>query len=210
LTEFFALVDDDDSLSGATYLIDRSQKLVDAWNDAFSAISHVKPVASDYFQQPADAIVSPANSFGIMDGGLDLEIHNQLGYGVQTRLQAVIVEKYHGKLPVGGAEIIQTGDEKWKYLVAAPTMRVPEPIAFMINAYLAFRAVLLAVSNFNKAVGVRRIDTLVCSGLGTGVGRMSPTRCARHLQMAHRSMITSAAIGRFDSIHEFHKTLHNL
>ena len=37
-------------------------------------------------------------------------------------------------------------------MVAAPTMRIPEPIPFTINAYLAFRAILLAVENFNRAV----------------------------------------------------------
>lgn len=30
----------------------------------------------------AEAMVSPANSFGIMDGGLDAAIRDQLGFGV--------------------------------------------------------------------------------------------------------------------------------
>jgi hypothetical protein len=36
----------------------------------------------------------------------------------------------------------------WKYLMSAPTMRIPESIRFTINPYLAFRAVLLAISEF--------------------------------------------------------------
>src|SRR5689334_8943337 len=77
-------------------LIDRSQLLVDQWKEQFSDCPAVEAIAGDYFQRPADAIVSPANSFGIMDGGLDLAIHDQLGFSVQTRIQEVIVEKHHG------------------------------------------------------------------------------------------------------------------
>src|SRR5438874_561559 len=113
----------------------------------------VEAIAGDYFQRPADAIVSPANSFGIMDGGLDLAIRDELGFSVERKLQEVIVEQHHGELPVGCAEIIETDDSRWKYMIAAPTMRVPEPIPFTINAYLAFRAILVAIENFNKNKG---------------------------------------------------------
>src|SRR5262245_13583683 len=125
-------------------LIDRSELLVRHWKEQFADCPAFESIAGDYFQRPADAIVSPANSFGIMDGGLDLAIRDQLGFVVQERLQAVIIEKHHGELPVGGAEIVPTDDSRWKYMVAAPTMRIPEHVGFTINAYLAFRAILLA------------------------------------------------------------------
>src|SRR5262249_36504621 len=50
-----------------------------AWNEVFREVEIVEASAGDYFDQPADAMVSPANSFGIMDGGLDLAIRDQLG-----------------------------------------------------------------------------------------------------------------------------------
>lgn len=56
---------------------------MDQWNQQFGDCPGVKAMAGDYFQQPADAIVSPANSFGIMDGGLDLAVRDQLGFSVQ-------------------------------------------------------------------------------------------------------------------------------
>lgn len=201
---------DDEWLPSIIYLIDSSRKLVDAWHDAFSTVSEVRPIAGDYFQQPADGIVSPANSFGIMDGGLDLAIRDTLGYGVQRRIQTAIVEKHHGELPIGCAEIVETDHHKWEYLIAAPTMRVPESIANTINAYLAFRAILLAIEKFNKAAGTRRIDSLVCSGLGTGVGGMSAPKCAGQMAMAYETMMMPAVIGRIDSIHAFHKALRNV
>ena len=100
-----------------------------------------------------------------MDGGLDLALRDELGFAVERKIQDVIVEKYHGELPVGCAEIVETNHARWRYMIAAPTMRVPEPIPFTINAYLAFRAILVAIENLNKSMGKREIDSVVCSGL---------------------------------------------
>src|SRR5204862_2581392 len=107
----------------------------------------------DFFAAAADAMVSPANSFGIMDGGLDLAIRGAIGGDIQRRVQAVIIERHHGELPVGAAEVVETENERWPFLVIAPTMRVPEPVSNTLNAYLAFRAALLAVRRFNLQGG---------------------------------------------------------
>lgn len=53
-------------------LVDRQAPLVRAWERAFGEYPEVTVVQGDFFARPADAMVSPANSFGIMDGGLDL------------------------------------------------------------------------------------------------------------------------------------------
>lgn len=199
--------DDFDSLPERIILIDAQSGLVSAWQQAFAGITSIQTLAGDYFQQPADAMVSPANSFGIMDGGLDLAIRDTLGYAVQTRLQEVIVEKHHGELPVGAAEIIATGHDRWPHLIAAPTMRIPEPVGSTLNAYLAFRAILVAVKNFNRSTGQRRINSVVCSGLATGVGGMSAPRCARQMLLAYKNVLGPPAIGRYESIHKFHAEL---
>jgi O-acetyl-ADP-ribose deacetylase (regulator of RNase III) len=175
---------EDQWLPSKIYLIDRSSPLVSEWKAQFADCPVVEAIAGDYFQRPADAIVSPANSFGVMDGGLDLAIRDELGFAVERKIQEVIVERHHGELPIGCAEIIETNEPRWKYMIAAPTMRIPEPIPFTINAYLAFRAILVAVENFNKRVGRREIDSVVCSGLGTGVGGVSALKCARQMRAA--------------------------
>jgi O-acetyl-ADP-ribose deacetylase (regulator of RNase III) len=194
-------------LPSKIFLIDRSQVLADRWKEQFSDCPAVEAIAGDYFQRPADAIVSPANSFGIMDGGLDLAIRDQLGFIVQERIQEAIVEKHHGELPVGSAEIIETNDSRWRYMVAAPTMRIPEPIAFTMNAYLAFRAILVAIENLNKAKGQREIDSLVCCGLGTGIGKVSATSCAKQMRAAYQVMKAPSRIPSYQGIHDFHKAL---
>src|SRR5262249_53005071 len=156
-----------DSLAGGLmlpsklFLIDRSQPLVECWKAQFADCPAVEVLNGDYFQRPADAIVSPANSFGIMDGGLDLAIRDQLGFPVERKVQELIDERYHGEMPVGCAEVVETGERRWRYLIVAPTMRVPEPIPFTINAYLAFRAALVAVKNYNRDLGRQEIDSLV-------------------------------------------------
>ncbi len=202
-----ATSDDELRLPSKLILIDRSQSLVDQWKAQFADCPEVEVLVGDYFQRPADAIVSPANSFGIMDGGLDLAIRDQLGFIVQERVQAVIVAKHHGELPVGCAEIVPTNDSRWRYMVAAPTMRVPESVAFTLNAYLAFRAILVAVENFNKASGRREIDSLVCCGLATGIGKVPPARCAAQMRVAYQQLRTPSRIPSFHGIHELHKVL---
>ena len=188
-------------------LIDRAKVLVDCWKEQFSDCPAVEAIAGDFFQRPADAIVSPANSFGIMDGGLDLALRDQLGFSVQWKIQELIVARYHGELPVGCAEVIATEHPRWRYMVAAPTMRIPEPIPFSINAYLAFRAILVAAENFNRRLGKREIDSLVCCGLGTGIGKVSPNRCAGQMRAAYQVMKMPSMIPSYHGIHEFHKAL---
>lgn len=181
-------------------LVARDPALARAWRATFDEVDDLAVVEGDYFTVPADAMVSPANSFGIMDGGIDLAIRDQLGLGVQTRLQRAIVERHHGELPIGCAELVETGDPRWRYLIAAPTMRVPESVATTLNAYLAFRAALLVADR-------HAIESLVCCGLATGIGRMEPRRCATQMRIALQHVRGPARIPSFQQIHALHDAL---
>ena len=189
------------------YLIDSKSELCDKWRQVFSSYPEVEVLTGDYFQQNADAIVSPTNSFGIMDGGLDLAIRNKLGFQVETDIQEVILNKYHGEMPIGNAEIINTNHNKWSYMIAAPTMRTPENVAFTLNAYIAFRAILIAINSFNESKPKRPIKSLVCSGLGTGIGSMEPVKCAAQMRAAYKLIKEPARISSFAEIHKSHLTL---
>ena len=189
------------------YLIDSKSELCDKWRQVFSSYPEVEVLTGDYFQQSADAIVSPANSFGIMDGGLDLAIRDKLGFQVERDIQEVILNKYHGEMPVGSAEIINTNHDKWSYMISAPTMRIPENIAFTLNAYITFRAILIAINNFNESKPKIAIKTLICSGLGTGIGSMEPTKCAAQMRAAYKLINEPARISSYEEIHKFHKAL---
>lgn len=178
------------------HLRDLGRPLVDAWSREFAGIASVQVSHGDIFTTKAgqveandpidieaDAIVSPANSFGFMDGGIDAVYTYQFGEGLQHRLQAAIELDFGGELPVGSAIIVPTMHADIPWCISAPTMRVPRDVADTINAYLAFRAALRAVLAHN-ASGLPRINSILCPGLGTAVGQMPVARCARQMRRA--------------------------
>ena len=189
------------------YLIDSKEELCDKWRQVFSSYPEVEILSGNYFKQSADAIVSPANSFGIMDGGLDLAIRNELGFQVETDIQEIILNKYHGEMPIGSAEIIKTNHDRWSYMIAAPTMRIPENVAYTLNAYVAFRAILIAINSFNESKPKLPIKSLVCSGLGTGIGSMEPTKCAAQMRAAYKLIKEPARISSYEDIYKAHLSL---
>lgn len=170
------------------HLRDISPAVVQAWRESFERVESVEISQGDIFDVSADAIVSPANSFGYMDGGIDLVYSQHFGWDLQRRLQELIRTQFDGELPVGQAAIVETKDGRIPYLVSAPTMRLPMNVANTLNAYLAFRAVLQAVRDHNRRQP-GTIRSILCPGLGTAVGRMPPRRCARQMLAAHRAVI---------------------
>jgi hypothetical protein len=58
-------------------------------------------------------------------------------------------------------------------------------VAQTANAYLAFRAAIRIARQHNAAGSEPRIETLLCPGLGTAVGRMAPEVCARQMHGAY-------------------------
>src|SRR5207247_1370786 len=89
----------------------------------------------------------------------------------QKAVMAAIAEHFFGELPVGVALVVELSGQRFPFVVAAPTMRIPGSVANTLNAYLAMRAALVAVLRHNKSGG-RPIRSLAVPGLGTGVGGM--------------------------------------
>lgn len=175
------------------FLRDRSKEVTEAWASHFKGIAQVEVSIGDIFAVQADAIVSPANSFGYMDGGIDLAYSYRFGWHLQERLQEVIRNEHDGELPVGQAVIIPTRHDDIRWLISAPTMRVPMVIASTVNAYLAFRAVIRAVREHNKQ-NPESINTVLCPGLGTATGAMPPDRCARQMLAAYNACVLGRMI----------------
>lgn len=167
------------------HLIAYNQELYEAWNETFAEHAEVRISQGDILTFTADAIVSPANSFGYMDGGLDLKYSQFFGWELEQRLRTVLLENHHGELPVGQAVIVATEHPAIRYLISAPTMRVPMNVAETVNAYLAFRAVIQATQVFNQTAH-DPIVSILCPGLATGEGRMPPERCAFQMYEAYR------------------------
>ena len=167
-------------------LIAPDEALCHAWRGAFGSLPDVE-IVSGYFEQVPewDCVVSPANSFGLMDGGVDAALVRFFGGKLAERVQARILEDYLGEQPVGTSFVIETGHAKHPYLAHTPTMRVPMPIAKGDNVYRAMWALLLAVRAHNAA-SEQPIQSVLCPGLGTGTGRVPPDEAARQMSLAYK------------------------
>lgn len=188
-------------------LSDRSETLCAAWEKAFDGVDAVDVRCGDFFGPETDALVSPANSFGYMDGGLDAAIRAHLGVEIEVAVQSMIVERFHGEMPVGTAAVVETGSPARTFLVVAPTMRVPENVAHTLNAYLAFRALLVEVARFNAGPGGARISSLTVPGLCTGWGAMDAERCAAQMRIAYAYASQPARTPGAGEIHDLHAEL---
>src|SRR5881409_1547234 len=94
------------------HLRDISREVVNAWESAFADAPEVVVSCGDIFEHKADAIVSPANSFGYMDGGIDLVYSRFFGWELEANLKELLAERHYGELPVGGdvtASRVQVG-----------------------------------------------------------------------------------------------------
>jgi O-acetyl-ADP-ribose deacetylase (regulator of RNase III) len=158
-----------------------------AWAKSFGPDEYVQIIDGDILDGSSGALVSPANSFGYMDGGIDLVYRSFFGMEIQRRVQAKIHAEHYGELPVGQAIVVATDHVRFPFLVVAPTMRVPDRIADTVNVYLAFRAALLAVLRHNSS-GENSIENLHSPALGTGVGAMPLHRAARQMAAAYESI----------------------
>lgn len=173
--------------------------LAAAWRRFCGDLAGVEIRHGSILEAGCDAIVSPANSFGFMDGGIDMLYSRFFGWHVQGRLQQRIRDAHDGELLVGRAEIVATDHERIPYLIAAPTMRVPMILRDSVNPYLACRAALLLARDGGFADGPHAgrpisavIETIAFPGLGTGVGRVSPEICARQMRAAIEAVLGAA------------------
>jgi len=170
-------------------LRDLNPAVVAAWRSAFADLADADIAEGSVLDVQTDAIVSPANSFGYMDGGVDLAYCRFFGFEIQERLQTHLHEHHFGELPVGSAVVIETGHHAIPLLISAPTMRVPSSVARSINVYLAFRAALIAALKHNQASPSTPIHSIAVPGMGTGVGEVSPSRAANHMRVAYDSIL---------------------
>ena len=150
-------------------------RLARAWRQALPqefGPAVVQVVEGDILSLPVDAVVSPANSFGFMDGGLDALYTRFFGPQLQERLQRMIRAQADGELLVGQALPVKTGHARIPWCISAPTMRVPRRLESAEAAYLATRAAVRCA----LAAGVA---SMAIPGMGTGTGGLPPESAAR-------------------------------
>ncbi|MEM6298589.1 MAG: macro domain-containing protein [Bacteroidota bacterium] len=173
-------------------LVDINEKLTEVWKSVFEGVEEVEARHQSIFDLSCDAIVSPANSFGYMNGGIDFAISKNLGWHIEKRLQQKLRDQYYGELLVGQATIVETDHRQFPYLISAPTMRTPMTIPRSPNVYLATKAILLLLRDGKFGDGTpisERVKTIAIPGLGTGVGQVPPLVCARQMRIAWEDVV---------------------
>jgi len=170
-------------------LFDRNWDMVDKWNRHVETYNNSFPLP--YFSQDdistrlclvsqvdTDAIVSPANSFGAMDGGIDLAYLNEYGKGLADKLQQKIKDECEfEQLPVGTAvsvEIDGSAAYQPRYLIAAPTMITPRAISDADVIWQATAAALFEAWRLG-------VGSVAIPGMGTGTGGISKTVAANRM-----------------------------
>lgn len=94
-----------------------------------------------------------AETFGLMDGGVDAAITAYFGSQLQERVQQNIIREYLGEQPVGTDAV-----------------------------YNATRAALLAIFQHNKSAGEdRKITSVALPAMGAGCGQVPPDSVARQI-----------------------------
>lgn len=152
-------------------LCDRNPGIVREWKRVFWNNPEVRILDRDILTvgEPGldVTLVAPGNSYGIMTGGLDLDIARRFP-NLENRIQT------HAPIPVGEARRFETGDDHIPHILYAPTMLSAKDVSSTRNAYRAFRAVL----RFN-------LDRLLVPGLCGGVGRMAANHIAEQMYWAY-------------------------
>lgn len=170
-------------------IVDPITELCSELEERFAQIKSVS-VVNDRFENISeyDCMVSAGNSFGLMDGGVDLAIIRYFGIDLMDRVQEHIIREFRGEQPVGTSFIIETGHPQHPFLAHTPTMRVPMAISQTDNVYCAMYGMLLAVWHHNRKQE-QQIKKIVCPGLGTMTGQMPFARAAKHMALAYKNFI---------------------
>jgi O-acetyl-ADP-ribose deacetylase (regulator of RNase III) len=162
-----------------------SEPLAKAWDAAVDGRPAVQVHRGSVLEVAAQAVVSPANSFGWMRGGIDA-VYAQAFPAVEQQVRSAVLAYHGGELPVGQALIVPTGVTEPPWLICAPTMRNPGELLppDTVHPFLAVRAVLRLWRDGTLDDGdpVRAaVHTIALPGMGTGVGGVSPETCARQV-----------------------------
>jgi O-acetyl-ADP-ribose deacetylase (regulator of RNase III) len=159
-------------------LVDVNPKMVAAWRTTFEENPEVEIVQGSMLDQPVSAWVSPTNSAGSMDGGLDAVIKRHFGQSIETAVQKEIARLYHGQMPVGHATCVSTGGQQPRFLISTPTMtQSSEDISDTMNVALACAAAFQAV-HIQNAKEPGSIRSVALPGLGANTGKVPVEICA--------------------------------
>ena len=90
------------------HLVDINLTVVEAWRSAFRQYPEVSIQQENILAVAEGTIVSPANSYGFMDGGIDAVYLKFFGLRIQSAVQEAIARRPNGMLPVGACIVVRS------------------------------------------------------------------------------------------------------
>ena len=168
------------------FIIDRDERKLKYLYPYFDGCDNVEFAVNDFesFMKTnshrIDCVVSPANSFGLMDGGYDLALTNWYGNQLQERVQNYIIEHFLGEQPVATSFIIEAGKDN-QFLIHTPTMRTPEVIVDARIIYQCMRTTLLTAIQNN-------IKNVLIPLFGASTGMVKPQIVAKMMWKAYEQI----------------------
>jgi O-acetyl-ADP-ribose deacetylase (regulator of RNase III) len=164
--------------------VDINPLVAEALAESFSSHPEVEVRSGDILEEARHCLVSPANSFGFMDGGIDASYTAFFGLKLQSAVQAAISRRPEGMLPVGAALVVRTGHERIPFLIVAPTMETPGEVPAS-HAGRALRAVL-RLMDAHPETG----EDVYCPGLATHTGRVAPREASQSMLAAYEDWLS--------------------
>ena len=181
--------------------------MCDAFRDRFTGLTGVTVIQSRFEDLPPhDCFVTAANSFGIMNAGIDAAVIHFHGSDLMKRIQFRIFDEYLGEQPIGTAMIEPTGNADYPFVAHTPTMRVPGSIEGTDKIYVATWAALLAVYRHNLQCD-HKIESLVFPAMGAGFGGVPFSEVARQMAAAYRHYLDPPHRLDWDTVVSRHKAI---
>jgi O-acetyl-ADP-ribose deacetylase (regulator of RNase III) len=158
---------------------DTNDAVIKALADAFAETDCIAQACTIAEAKGPAVLATAGNSYGIMDGGVDLAVRDLLGTDVEARVQKIIKDEYAGLCPVGSALTVDLAKLPFPVLIYAPTMIVPMSIKKTGNAYLAMYAILAEYTRVGQTMPI------ICPGLGTLTGKLTGAEAAAQMKLAY-------------------------
>lgn len=162
------------------YIIEKDCEKFKYLRPYFNDLDNVVLVNADFKdfiqKNTVECVVSPANAFGLMDGGYDAALTSWYGKQLQERVQQYIIHHFYGEQPVGTSFIIDTNKDDQK-LIHTPTMRTPQTIRDPAVVYQCMRATLTTAME-------NRIESILIPMFGGKTGGVAPQVIAKMMRLA--------------------------
>lgn len=172
------------ALPGKIYLLEREAKKCSILRLYFDCAPEVEAVQDEFrhFMEThaVQCVVSPANAFGLMDGGYDLAITEWFGDQLQKRVQQYILDHFWGEQPVGTSFLLDAGRDG-QSLIHTPTMRTPQRILDARVIYQCMRTTLMCAAEHS-------VESIVIPLFGGSTGGVRPQLAAEMMWRAYRQL----------------------